>query len=139
MNAGAEIKLSALFSDGMVLQRNKPVAIWGQADPNVKIMVRFGGIVRRTNTDENGNFGTVKSYVRFINSPHPFDSSGFKNVLRIKNVLVGEVWLCSGQSNMEWTVEQSANFEEEQARANYPQIRMITVKKKFSTRTSINL
>ena len=53
--------------------------------------------------------------------------------VEIKNVLVGEVWLCSGQSNMEWTVEQSANFEEEQARANYPQIRMITVKKKFST------
>ena len=56
MSAGADIKLSALFSDGMVLQRNKPVILWGQVDPNAQVTVRFGGMVRKTYADENGDF-----------------------------------------------------------------------------------
>ena len=95
MNAGAEIKLSALFSDGMVLQRNKPVAIWGQADPNVKIMVRFGGIVRRTNTDENGNFEVQLKAMSASSTPRTLLIQAGSERVEIKNVLVGEVWLCS--------------------------------------------
>lgn len=138
MSAGAEIKLSALFSDGMVLQRNKPVAIWGQTDPNAKIMVRFGGIVRRTNSDENGNFEVQLKAMSASLAPRTLLIQAGSERIEIKNVLVGEVWLCSGQSNMDWTVQQSANFEEEQARANYPQIRMITVNKTFSTEPQSN-
>ena len=133
MSASADIQLSALFSDGMVFQRNKPIEIWGQVEPNEKVTVRFGGVVRKTHADKNGNFEIkLKSMSASFKPRTLFIRSGSEQV-EIKNVLVGEVWLCSGQSNMEWTVKQSANYEEEKDLARYPQIRMITVKKTFST------
>ena len=90
-------------------------------------------MVRKTYADENGDFQIQLKSMSASSKPRTlFIESGSDHV-EIKNVLVGEVWLCSGQSNMEWTVQQSANYEEEQKRAHYPHIRMITVKKTFST------
>jgi sialate O-acetylesterase len=133
MGAGADIKLSALFSDGMVLQRNKPVIIWGQVDPNAQVTVRFGGMGRKTYADENGDFKIQLKSMSASSKPRTLFIESGSDRVEIQNVLVGEVWLCSGQSNMEWTVQQSANYEEEQKRARYPHVRMITVKKTFST------
>ena len=133
MSASADIQLSALFSDGMVFQRNKPIEIWGQVEPNEKVTLRFGGVVRKTHADKNGNFEIKLKSMSASSKPRSLLIRSGSEQVEIKNVLVGEVWLCSGQSNMEWTVKQSANYEEEKDLARYPQIRMITVKKTFST------
>ncbi|OUX38851.1 MAG: hypothetical protein CBE26_00265 [Kiritimatiellaceae bacterium TMED266] len=122
--AVAELRLPSLFSDGMVLQRNKPVVIWGSSEPAEEVRVSFGGQDALTKADKEGRFRVVL---------HAMEASADPRVLRVEagdesrvisNVLVGEVWLCSGQSNMQWPVSTSNNFKEEQAAATYPEIRM---------------
>ena len=99
------LKLPDIFSDGMVLQRDTTVAIWGQSKPNklVTITTSWGYSVSTT-SDENGKWQTV---VKTKKGPGPYSlkvKSGLKSI-DIKDILMGEVWLASGQSNMEMTFD----------------------------------
>ena len=110
----------------MVLQRDKPVPVWGKADPGEKVAVGFAEQEKSTTADENGSWQVSLDPLPANKTPQSLVVSG-KNKLTLQNVLVGEVWLCSGQSNMEWVVDKCANPEEEKAAANFPEIRHFKV------------
>ncbi len=122
----AEVKLPALFSDHMVLQQSSTVPVWGWAKPDENVTVSIAGQQQATKADAQG-----KWRVSFTNlsatEPQTLTVAG-SNTLAVSDVLIGEVWLGSGQSNMAMTVNRAKNYESEQAAANLPRIRMFTVK-----------
>ena len=120
----AELKLPNFFSDGMVLQRNTTASIWGWTEPNAPVKLSFAGEDHGTRADQNGDwkFDLKGLKVNAKGSQLVVEAAGSKKV--IKDVLVGEVWLASGQSNMEWRVSGSANAKEEVAKANDPLLRV---------------
>ncbi len=131
--AGAEVKLPSLFSDNMVLQANAQDPVWGTADPGEEITVTVGDVHASTTTNSEGNWRLEIGPLQ-PGGPFAMTVAG-KNTIEIQNVLVGQVWLCSGQSNMtfavarhlDWTDTGTEHYEQEVAAANYPQIRMFTV------------
>ncbi len=131
MNVNANVELPLLFNDGMVLQRNKPIPVWGWANANEKIEVHFKGQVVKTKADKNGKW-SVRLKPETAGGPYELTVKG-KNTITIKDVLVGEVWLCSGQSNMEFTVNGAMNAEQEINDSNYPMIRQFLVEKEMSS------
>lgn len=118
----AQIKLARLFSDHVVLQRQKPIAVWGWAKANESVNVSLANQTKTAKADGNGKF-TVEFAPMEAGGPYELKVSGASGNLTVKDVLIGEVWLCSGQSNMEWTVKQADNFAEEKKNADFPQIR----------------
>jgi sialate O-acetylesterase len=124
----AEVKVAGIFADNMVLQRDEPVKIWGWADKNENIEISFNGQIVKTKAKKAGTWEITLSPMTF-GGPYAMEIKGKTNRIRLDNLLIGDVWLCSGQSNMEWTVEQSANAEKEIAAANYPEIRSFRVPK----------
>tara|TARA_R110001592_G_scaffold68955_3_gene211462 strand:- start:1450 stop:3399 length:1950 start_codon:yes stop_codon:yes gene_type:complete len=129
--ANANVQLPLLFSDGMVLQRDKPIPVWGWADANEKIEVHFNNQIVKTIADINGKW-MVRLKAEMAGGPYKMAIKG-KNNLVIDNVLVGEVWICSGQSNMEFKVSQAENAEKEINDANFPSIREFTVSRDLSS------
>lgn len=127
----ADITLPALFTDGLVLQQGKAIAVWGSAAPDENIIVSFAGQTKATQADLDGKWRITLDPLPANAVPTEMTLSG-KNTLKLKDILVGEVWICSGQSNMQWTVSQAANPEQEIAAANFPQIRMFTVERATS-------
>lgn len=124
--ARADVRLPRIISDHMVLQRDAGVPIWGWADPGESVTVAIGGQKKTAKADAKGKW-QVKLDRLTETGPLTLTVSGTKNTLTVNDVLVGEVWLASGQSNMAWMVRQSRDFEKEQAAARYPQLRMFTV------------
>ncbi len=120
-SASANVRLPKIFGDGMVLQRSKPIPVWGWAESNETVTVTFN---KQTKTVKAGADGKWKVSLSPENAGGPFILAvKGKNLISINNVLVGEVWICSGQSNMEWTVKNSKNSETEIKEAAYPKIR----------------
>lgn len=119
--ANANVRMPLIFSDGMVLQRDKQIPIWGFADANESVEVHFNKQIKKATADKNGKW-TVNLSAEKAGGPFELIIIG-KNKITIKNVLVGEVWICSGQSNMEFQVFKTMNSEKEIADANYPMIR----------------
>lgn len=119
--ANANVKMPLLFSDGMVLQRNKEIPVWGWADPNEKVTIHFNKQTKTIQADKNGKW-MVKLAAEKAGGPFELAISG-KNKIIIKDVLVGEVWICSGQSNMEFQVSKTLNAKDEINDSNYPMIR----------------
>ncbi|MNQ16825.1 Glycosyl hydrolases family 2, sugar binding domain [compost metagenome] len=128
--ANANIRMPLIFSDGMVLQRDKQIPIWGFADANESVEVHFNKQIKKTTADKNGKW-TVNLAAEKAGGPFELIVIG-KNKITIKNVLVGEVWICSGQSNMEFQVFKTMNSEKEIADANYPMIRHFGVAQDLS-------
>ena len=133
VNVSAEVKPAALFSDHMVLQRGMAAPVWGTAEPGEAVKVTLNRQTRRTTADANGRWMLRLRKLK-AGGPYEMRIQG-KNSLTIHDVLVGEVWVASGQSNMEFTVSSKvARFagmldeEKEIATANYPEIRMFTEK-----------
>ena len=123
----AEVKLPALFTDHMVLQRDQENPVWGWAKPGEDVTVVIGEQTHRVTADADGRW-RVKLQPMKAGGPHELSISGADNRPRtLKDVLVGEVWVCSGQSNMGWTVGQSKDADLEIRTANYPNIRLISV------------
>jgi sialate O-acetylesterase len=120
----AELKLARVFSDGMVLQRNQKVPVWGWADPGAEVTVSFAGKAKTAKAGVDGKFTVHLKKMKANAEPQSLIIKSGDDSIEVKNVLVGEVWLCSGQSNMQWPVSKSKDFEKEQATANYPLIRM---------------
>jgi sialate O-acetylesterase len=122
-----DVSLPALFSDNMVIQCGMRLPVWGRAEPGEKVRVRLDYLSAQTVADSGGRW-SVSLDPLGVGGPFELVVSG-KNTIVVKNVLSGEVWLCSGQSNMAWTVARSLNAEEEIAAANYPKIRHFQVKR----------
>ena len=120
----AAVKLPAVISDHMVLQQGMPVRIWGTADPGESVKVDFQGQSVTVRAAENGKW-TV--WLKPLVAAGPLDMT--INDVAIKDVLVGEVWLGSGQSNMEFRLQTAVNHDEEIARADYPMIHLFQVKR----------
>ncbi|MBZ4035566.1 sialate O-acetylesterase [Flavobacterium sp. 17A] len=128
--SNANVRMPLIFSDGMVLQRNKQIPIWGFADANESVEIHFNKQIKKTTADKNGKW-TVNLAAEKAGGPFELIVIG-KNTITIKNVLVGEVWICSGQSNMEFQVVKTMNSEKEIAEANYPMIRHFGVAQDLS-------
>lgn len=122
-----QIRLPKLIADHMVIQRNKPIAIWGWASPREKVTVKFRDRQAKTTADKSGKW-RVELAPEPAGGPYQLTVSG-KNTITLNDVLVGEVWVCSGQSNMEWPLSAAKNAEQEMAGADYPQIRQFLVQK----------
>lgn len=129
--AYADVKLPALVSDNMVLLQNADANVWGTADPGEGVKVTLGDKSATTTADKDGKWN-VKLERLAPGSGKDMTIAG-KNTITVKNVAVGEVWVASGQSNMEWTVSKAMNAPEEIAAAKFPDIRVFTVAKKGST------
>ena len=121
----AEVRLPSIIGDNMVLQQGTKVRIWGKANPGERIVVTFEKKSVNAVADARGRWqvwlGPLKA-----GGPSDLTIKG-DNVLTIRNVLVGEVWICSGQSNMEWPLVNTVNGNEAVAQANHPEIRLFTV------------
>ncbi len=117
----ASVKPHALFAEGMVLQRDIAVPVWGSADTGENVTVEFNGQKVSTVAAE----GKWMVRLKPLKAGGPFTMK--INNLELKNVLVGEVWVCSGQSNMQWALRQTDNAETEIANAKYPMIRLFSV------------
>ncbi|MDQ8011005.1 MAG: sialate O-acetylesterase [Flavobacterium nitrogenifigens] len=128
--SSANVRMPLIFSDGMVLQRDKQIPIWGFADPNENVEIHFSKQIKKTTADKNGKW-KVNLNAEKAGGPFELIIIG-KNKITIKNVLVGEVWICSGQSNMEFQVFKTMNAEKEISSANYPMIRHFGVAQDLS-------
>ena len=119
----AEVRFPSVIGDNMVLQRGEAVPLWGWDDAGTKVTVTMGDVTTSTTAGAEGAWAVYLPAMK-AGGPHEIVVAGTSTVT-IKNVLVGEVWFCSGQSNMEWRVRQSNNPKEEIAAANHPRIRHI--------------
>ena len=120
--ARADVRLPAVISDHMVLQQDIVAPIWGWADKDEEVTVSIAGQSKSAKAGADGKW-MIKLDKLATGGPHELIVKG-KNTLKIADVLIGEVWLGSGQSNMAMTVSRSKDFEVEQAAANLPNIRM---------------
>lgn len=124
-STAADVQLPQVFSDHMVLQQQHANPMWGKAAPGEAIEVIFAGKNYRTQADSSGQW-RIELDPLAAGGPYQIKVRG-KNSLELNNVMVGEVWLCSGQSNMEWRVKDTNHSEVELASANYPDIRLFAV------------
>lgn len=123
--AQAAVKLPSIIGDNMVLQRDQAVPIWGWDEPGTEVTVTLGDATAKAKANDDGKW-MVELPAMKAGGPHTMTVAGTDSV-KVTDILVGEVWLCSGQSNMEWTVSRSLNPEEERQAANYPKIRHIKI------------
>ncbi len=128
--ARAEVRLPAMFSDHMVLQRDAAVPVWGWAAPGEVVTVSIDGQSKTAKADASGKW-SLKLEKLTAREPTTMTVKG-SNTLTISDVLIGEVWLGSGQSNMQLNVGAVNNAAAEIAKANFPQIRLFTVERKTS-------
>ncbi|MFI5194557.1 MAG: sialate O-acetylesterase [Chitinophagales bacterium] len=126
----SQVRLAKIFGDHMVLQRSQPVLIWGWSSPNEKISVRMNKQVKEGKADKNGKWG-VNLDPQPAGGPYDLTVAG-KDSLVVHDVLVGEVWICSGQSNMEFELKSAMHADTEIREADYPQIRQIIIPKTVS-------
>ena len=127
----AEVRLPKIFTSNMVLQRDRELKIWGWADANEKVTVSFNSQTLTTKAAKNGEWIVLLKPMAYGG---PFDMSvkGGKNNISLTNILIGDVWICSGQSNMEWLLKNVNNANKEIGESTYPRIRLFTVKKATS-------
>ncbi|HEX6430270.1 MAG TPA: sialate O-acetylesterase [Niastella sp.] len=126
----AQLRLPKIFGDSMVLQRNAPINIWGWASPGETIHVRFHNQQRVVQTAPNGSWATVLT-PEPVGGPYVLQVKE-KTTITLRGIMMGDLWVCSGQSNMEMPLNgwgQVLNWEQEIAAANYPAIRLFTVEK----------
>jgi len=134
--ARAEVRLASPFTSHLVLQRELPVPVWGTAEPGERVTVSFAGQKRRAKADAEGRWRVELKPLQASSTARELVVTGSKTAapITLADVLVGEVWLCSGQSNMDFTVAKTEKFSfagvlneaEEVAAANHPRIRMFT-------------
>ena len=127
----ANVTLPDVLSDGMVLQRDSRVPVWGRADAGEAVTVRFAGQIKKTVADANGNWRINLDKLKANAAPAVMSIEG-KNQLALKDILVGEVWLVSGQSNMQRLLRETDNGDATAAAANYPLLRLFNVSRQVA-------
>ncbi|GGZ87380.1 9-O-acetylesterase [Algibacter mikhailovii] len=115
----------------MVLQRNLNLKIWGNAEPGEKVMVSFNGQKQKSKANTFGKWSVVLDPMKAVKEPLIMTVHG-NNVIELKNILIGDVWVCSGQSNMQMKVSECIDAENEIKAANYPNLRLFEVPRTVS-------
>jgi len=125
----ADVRLPRILSDHVVLQRDMPIPIWGWADPEENVTVRLGDQSAATQAKADG---TWKVHLQPLAAGGPYELVvAGKNRLAVRDILIGELWLCSGQSNMAWVMaHKTTNHAAEIAAADHPQMRLCTIPEK---------
>lgn len=131
-SANADVRIPGFYTDHMVLQRDMPVRLRGWADPGEKVTVKLGDAGSTTTTASDGTWSVELPPQNASSDPVSLTFEA-GNMISLNDILVGEVWLCSGQSNMEWSVAASSDASEEIAAADYPLIRHVKIGRNPST------
>jgi sialate O-acetylesterase len=124
-HAWSAIALPSVFTDHMVLQRDMKVPVWGWASPGEKVVVSIGGQTKSATAGDDGRWRVDLEPMAASHEPLTLVVEG-ANRVTVQDVLVGEVWVCSGQSNMQWSVDASWNADLTMLAAKNPQIRFLT-------------
>jgi sialate O-acetylesterase len=124
---GEGLSVSNLFQSRMVLQRDKPIHVWGWADPGESVAVSFGGRSTTALAGPDRAWKAVLDPLPAERTPRAMEIKGARRTLTLDDVLVGDVWLLGGQSNMEWPIANTDDGPLEIASANFPQIRLLTL------------
>ena len=134
------IKMPTLFSDNMVLQRDKPIKVWGEVLPNLPVTITFDGQTYNTQCDVSGKFTTLIPSKSASASSYILTVAANNEILTYKNIIMGDVYLCGGQSNMAMYVSGSNADQVANAKAdsNYPNLRFFEVAKIVSGGVLIN-
>ena len=134
-SANAEVRLAGFFGDHMVVQADKKIQLWGWAEPNESVSIDIEGedVQDNVKASDDGKWKASLPARKASKKPIVLNVRGDGNTITLKDVLVGEVWLCSGQSNMEWPVSRSSNANEEITAGDHPLIRHIKVAHRPST------
>jgi sialate O-acetylesterase len=133
----ANVRLPKIFGDNMVLQRDHTIPVWGWADSREKITVHFNKQTRTTTADKSGKW-KINFDAEVAGGPYQLVITG-KNNITINNILMGDVWVCSGQSNMEFTLQSANDAINEIKNADYPQIRQFEVPKTVASQPKDDL
>ncbi|MBI1321246.1 MAG: sialate O-acetylesterase [Candidatus Hydrogenedens sp.] len=125
-SAASALEMPSIFGDHMVLQQGKDLPVWGWGEPGEAVRVRLGGRSEKTTADEQGNWKVTFTPFE-TGRPLKMKVSGESDTLSFEDVLIGEVWVASGQSNMQWTVGNSNNSRLEIEQADHPELRLFYV------------
>ena len=137
-SAFAQLKVARVFGSHAVLQRQKPVPVWGWAGKGEKVTVAFNGQTVSGKADNTGKWTVLLAQMP-AGGPFTMTIRDKKNTITLEDILVGEVWLCSGQSNMEWSVAQTQNAQAEIREATHPNIRHFFVSHELSLQPEADL
>ncbi len=127
LNSGAEVRLARIFGDHMVLQRHQAIPVWGWAHPGEDVRVELNQQRIHARADANGRWSVMLG-AEDAGGPYSLHATG-TNSVAIEDVLIGDVWLAGGQSNMEWSVAQAKDAATEIAQSSLPRIRHIKIPK----------
>jgi len=131
-HARADIALAPLFGDHGVLQRDQPVPVWGSGAPGEAVTVSYRGQTARTIAGKDGRWSVLLEPMPAAADPATLVAAG-RNTVMLSDVVIGEVWLASGQSNMEWPLERARGGADEVAASNLPLIRELKIERSIST------
>ena len=131
LQSQAQLSTARLFGDHMVLQRNQDVPVWGWATKNTKVSVSLNGQTIKVKSDDQGNWKLVFKPME-AGGPYVMNITSGKNKLVYSDVMIGEVWLCSGQSNMEFALRSALGYHSEQKNAAQVNVRHFKVPNKIA-------
>ena len=123
----AELKVHSIFGDNMVIQRERPIRVWGQADPEQEVTVQFANQKISATADDNGQWSLTLKPMQTNSNPQTLKVYSGGQSVEMTNILVGDVWLCGGQSNMEFELQKIYQGDVEIASARHPHIRLLTI------------
>ena len=123
----SQVRPHHIFDNNMVLQRDQPVKIWGWANPSERIIIEFGGQVKSTQANQQGEWFTHLDPMKANTQPQDMKVSGKVDAVIFSNVLVGDIWVLGGQSNMEMDLSRIFHGDAEVLSANFPNIRLMTI------------
>ena len=130
--AEAKVTLPKFFSDNMVLQREMPISVWGNADKKETVTIEFNGTIKTIQAGKDGKWKIELPSMKY-GGPFQMTIKGKDNTVTFDNILIGDVWLCSGQSNMEFTLNSAKGADEAIQKSENKQIRLLTVPKTIQT------
>ena len=132
MDLQAKVRLPHFFSSNMVLQRDMPIRVWGKADKNEVISVALNGSVQTAKTGKDGIW-RVELPAMKAGGPYDMQIESAEETIGLTNILIGDVWVCSGQSNMEFGLNNVINAGQEIAASTLPDIRLLYVPKNMQS------
>lgn len=138
MQTEAQVRLAHIFTNDMVLQRNAPIRIWGWASPGEKVTVQLMKQAKSTTADDAGKW-LVSLDEANAGGPHQLTVTGSRSSQVLQNILIGDVWLCGGQSNMEWILHNTEQASTEEALPANKNIRHVKVERSINMQPEINI
>lgn len=121
----AQLKIAQVFSSNMVLQREAPVAVWGKASPGKVVEVKLGSTLRKTVAAKDSAWKLYLPKQPATRQPQSLTVSSGDTVVQFQNILIGDIWICSGQSNMEWAISKEMHWQQEKTNTVQPLIRFM--------------